>query len=104
MSWKRSSGGTSIVSTSARWIASPTLRRYSGVLPLTRETRTRGMAASAVRPAQHPCLPVRRAAFHQCPQRRDDDPSECLGAPRARPGQARPAVAFAFLILLLGVV
>src|SRR5687767_7342794 len=44
-SWKRSSGGTPIVSTSARWIASPTLRRYASGLPLTSEMRTSGMLA-----------------------------------------------------------
>src|SRR5258706_8075954 len=101
MSWKRSSGGTSIVSTSARWIASPTLRRYSGVLPLTRETRTRGMAASAVRPAQHPCLPVRRAAFQQGQQRCDDETADRLCALEARPGQGPPAGGFFFSILLV---
>src|SRR5688500_15041457 len=43
MSWKRSSGGTPTDSTSARWTASPTLRRYASGLPLTSEMRTRGM-------------------------------------------------------------
>src|SRR5579859_5921389 len=42
-SWKRSSGGTSMVSTSERWIASPTCRRNAGRLPLTSEMRTSGM-------------------------------------------------------------
>src|SRR3954468_12198205 len=44
MSWKRSSGGTSIVSTSARWMASPIRRRSSAGLPLASEMRTSGMA------------------------------------------------------------
>src|SRR5689334_19703090 len=52
MSWKRSAGGTSIVSTMARWIASPTCRRYSGALPeflpLASEMRTSGMGAFRV--------------------------------------------------------
>src|SRR5262245_32950123 len=43
MSWKRSSGGTATASTSARWTASPTLRRYASGLPLTSEMRTSGM-------------------------------------------------------------
>src|SRR5262245_42045562 len=43
MSWKRSFGGTSIVSTSARWIASPILRRYEAGLPLSSEIRTSGI-------------------------------------------------------------
>src|SRR3954471_22289102 len=43
MSWNRSSVGTSIVSTSARWMASPMRRRSSAVLPLASEMRTSGM-------------------------------------------------------------
>src|SRR5262245_1650912 len=47
-SWKRSRGGTPTASTSARWIASPTLRRYASGLPLTSEMRTSGMAGEEV--------------------------------------------------------
>src|SRR5712671_7113840 len=61
-SWKRSASGTSIVSTSALWIASPSLRRYVLVLPLTSEIRTSGMARPlpVAGSSQHPRLPQRR--------------------------------------------
>src|SRR5512145_962534 len=51
--WKRSSAGTLIVSTSARWMASPTLRRYDSGLPLTSEMRTSGMACEEVLDGLH---------------------------------------------------
>src|SRR5438876_9614864 len=70
MSWKRSSSGTSIVSTSARWIASPSLRRNSAVLPLRSEIRTRGMALTAVvnrEPARGAQLPGLRGQRREQP-------------------------------------
>src|SRR5438128_10636343 len=41
--WNRSCSGILIVSTIARWIESEIARRYSGLLPLRRATRTSGM-------------------------------------------------------------
>src|SRR5688572_27132849 len=79
MSWKRSRRGTLMVSTSARWMASPTLRRYASGLPLTSEMRTRGMDR----------LFGRGGALEQPDQRREQDPVDRLGALAARAGLQR---------------
>src|SRR5688572_7599634 len=68
-----------MVSTSARWMASPTLRRYASGLPLTSEMRTRGMGGGL----------GRGGAPEQRDQRRDQDPVNRLGALAARLGLQR---------------
>src|SRR5687768_878826 len=77
MSWKRSRRGTPMVSTSARWTASPTLRRYASGLPLTSEMRTSGMAL------------LRFGTNKQPDQRGDEHRVNRLGALAARPGLQR---------------
>src|SRR5687767_14387980 len=82
MSWKRSRRGTLMVSTSARWTASPTLRRYAAGLPLTSEMRTRGMARAL----------LGFCTEEQADERGDQELVHRLGALAARLGLQRLAV------------